>query len=210
MRSKLALLCLASALAGCAANGQDMPSRGVAAVNVPVVTRQDYAVDLNAADGTLSPTEAARLDGWFRGLELGYGDTVYVDSAYGMAREDIARIAGQYGMLVTNGAPVTAGQVAPGNVRVVVSRSRASVPGCPNWDVRSQPNWDNATMSNFGCAVNANLAAMVANPDDLVRGREGSGVTDTATAAKAVDYYRKTPPTGTTGLQDITTKKGKQ
>ena len=210
MSPKLALLCLASALAGCTGGGQDVPARGVAAVNVPVVTRQDYAVDLSAPDGTLSPTEAARLDGWFRGLDLGYGDMVYVDSAYGMAREDVARIAGNYGMLVAAGAPVTAGAVAPGNVRVIVTRSRATVPGCPNWNVASQPNWENTTMPNYGCSVNANLAAMVANPEDLVRGREGSGVTDTASAVKAVDYYRKTPPTGTTGLQDITTKKGNQ
>jgi pilus assembly protein CpaD len=66
-------------------------------------------------------------------------------------------------------------------------------------------------MSNFGCAVNANLAAMVANPEDLIHGREGSGVGDTLTSSKAVGAYRKAEPTGTKGLQDInTTKKGNQ
>ena len=40
--------------------------RGVAAVNVPVVTRADYALDAAAPDGSLSPSEAARLDAWFR------------------------------------------------------------------------------------------------------------------------------------------------
>ena len=103
---------------------------------------------------------------------------------------------------------MTAGQVGPGNVRVVVSRTRASVPGCPNWNIRSQPNFDNRTISNFGCAVNSNLAAMVANPEDLVHGREGSGVGDAMTASKAVGAYRAAPPTGTKGLQDINTKKG--
>ena len=51
-------------------------------------------------------------------------------------------------------------------------------------------------MSNFGCAVNGNLAAMVANPQDLVHGREGSGVGDNRTAVKAIDTYRKAAPTG--------------
>ena len=63
-------------------------------------------------------------------------------------------------------------------------------------------------MSNMGCAVNSNLAAMVANPEDLIHGREGSGVGDTLTSTKAVDAYRKAPPTGNKGLLDINTKKG--
>jgi pilus assembly protein CpaD len=63
-------------------------------------------------------------------------------------------------------------------------------------------------MSNFGCALNSNLAAMVANPEDLVHGREGSGVGDALTSAKAVGIYRKSEPTGSKGLQDVDTKKG--
>ena len=63
-------------------------------------------------------------------------------------------------------------------------------------------------MSNFGCAVNGNLAAMVANPEDLVHGREGSAVNDTLTATKAIDAYRKAEPTGNKGLIEINTKKG--
>ena len=126
------------------------------------------------------PSEAARLDGWFRSLDLRYGDSVYVDGgAYSeAARAQVAGIAGNYGMLVSHGAPVTAGAVAPGNVRVVVSRNVASVPNCPNWERPSQPNYNNRTMPNLGCAVNSNLAAMVANPEDLVHGREGDGVVD--------------------------------
>jgi pilus assembly protein CpaD len=61
-------------------------------------------------------------------------------------------------------------------------------------------------MSNFGCAVNSNIAAMVANPEDLLHGREGTGVGDTTTAAKAVQFYRSAPPTGSKGLQDVSPK----
>jgi pilus assembly protein CpaD len=56
--------------------------------------------------------------------------------------------------------------------------------------------------------VNSNLAAMVADPVDLIHGREGTGVSDTATAVKALDYYRSNPPTGSRGLQEVNTKKG--
>jgi pilus assembly protein CpaD len=205
MRRSIALLALATALTGCVT--PDPESRGVASINVPVVSRADYALDLAAPGGSLPSSEAGRLDGWFRSLQLGYGDSIYVDGpdAYG-AKADVARVAGQYGLLVSNGAPVTAGAIQPGTVRVVVSRARASVPGCPNWSVPSQPNFENATMSNFGCAVNSNLAAMVADPVDLVHGREGSGVGDTHTASKAVETYRNAAPTGKAGLKDISTK----
>ena len=209
MRMKLTLLALVSATAGCSHTAQDLPDRGIEAVNVPVVARTDYVFDAAAPGGSLQPGEAARLNAWFAGLDLGYGDSIYVDGPYAdAARSDVAQVAGQYGMLVTPSAPVTVGAVPMGTVRVIVSRTRATVPGCPNWSVPSQPNYNNRSMSNFGCAVNGNLAAMIANPQDLVHGREGSGVGDNQTSMKAVGAYRKAEPTGSKGLQDISTKKG--
>lgn len=208
MRSKLTLLTFAAAVAGCSHTPQDLADRGVVAVNEPIVARANYALDVAAPGGALDPAEAARLDNWFSSLGLRYGDTVYVDAPYSdMARADVERIAGQYGLMVAPGAPVTTGQVAPGTVRVVVSRTEATVPGCPNWSVPAQPNYNNRMVPGFGCAVNSNLAAMVANPEDLIHGREGSAVIDAATATKAVGSYRSARPTGTEGLQEISTNK---
>jgi pilus assembly protein CpaD len=208
MRSKLLLLTVGTAaLAACNTTGQDMPDRGMASVNVPVVTSADYVFDAAAPGGSLAPGEGERLNAWFAGLGLGYGDAVYVDGAYsGGATAQVAQIAGRYGLLVQPSAPVTAGLVAPGSVRVVVSRRRAQVPGCPNWDRPSEPDFNNRSMSNYGCAVNVNFAAQVANPEDLIHGRDGLGVSDAATAAKALQLYRTAPPTGARGLQDINTK----
>ena len=209
MHCHFALLALATALAACTHDRPTNEMRGLASVNVPVVSRADYMFDASAPDGSLGPAEETRLDGWFRSLQLGYGDAIYVDGPYvDGARSDVARVASRYGMLVNNGAPVTTGEIAPGSVRVIVSRTRASVPNCPNWSVPSQPNLENATMSNFGCGVNSNMAAMVANPEDLVHGREGTGLSDATTASRAIGVYRTTPPTGSKGLQDINTKKG--
>lgn len=211
MRSKLAFLLLASALTGCSVPGTNLATRGVESVNQPVLTRVSFAFDAVAPGGYLPPEEIARLDGWFRSLELGYGDLIYVDGAYSdSARAQVADLAGRYGMMVSPAAPVTAGVVPGGHLRVVVSRNRAEVAGCPNWSVPSQPNTDQTMMSNFGCAVNSNFAAMVANPEDLFYGREGTGLGDAATAAKAIQYYRTTPPTGTKGLQDVNTTKKDQ
>lgn len=207
MTHKLSFLLLASAtLAGCQIHrGVDEPARGLVPVNQPVVSSADYVFDAAAPSGSLDPSEAARLDGWFRGLELGYGDVISVDGAESAsARADVARVAARYGMLVSEGAPVTAGAIPPGAVRVVVSRTRASVPGCPNWSKASNPNFNNELMSNYGCAVNGNLAAMVANPADLVSGRE-SGVLDPITGTRAIQSLRSQKPTGEGGLKDIST-----
>ena len=211
MSRSILLLTLTASLGACQTTADrvvpDHPERGGAAVNVPVVTRADYAFDLAAPDGTLSPAESARLDAWFRSLELGYGDTIYVEGPYAYgARDEVARLAGNYGLLVGNGAPVSQGMVQPGTVRVLVSRTRASVPNCPNWSPPSQPSFGHSQMPNYGCGVNSNMAAMVANPQDLVFGREGSGVGDNRTSVKALDTYRKAAPTGAGGLKDISTK----
>lgn len=206
MRSKLLLIALGSTIAACNTL-PDEPSRGVASVNVPVVTTATYTFDASAPGGRLAPGETQRLDGFFQGLGVGYGDSIHVDGGYAdSARAEVAEVAGRYGLLVQPGAPVTAGYVQSDTVRVVINRRRASVPNCPNWSEPAQPSFQNRSMSNFGCAVNSNFAAMVADPVDLIHGREGTGVGDNATAARAVDMYRKTAPTGSKGLQAVTTK----
>jgi pilus assembly protein CpaD len=210
MTNKLSFLLLAcAALTGCEVHrGEDRPGRGLAALNVPVVSRADYVFDAAAPGGMLAANEAARLDGWFRGLELGYGDVVSVDGAdSASARGEVARVAGRYGMLVADGAPVTEGVIPPGSVRVVVSRTRANVPNCPNWSRSSVPNYSNELMSNFGCAVNANLAAMVANPADLVSGREAA-TNDATVGNKAIEVYRARKPVGAEGLEKASSKGG--
>jgi pilus assembly protein CpaD len=207
MRKTLALLLLAPAVGACGHTPYDQPARGVSAVNVPVVARTDYAFDAAAPGGMLAPGEAARLDAWFRGLQLGYGDAIFVDGPYAEAvRGEVAQVAGQYGLMVSRGAPVTVGAMPDGTARVVVSRTRASVPGCPNWSEPASPNFQNRMTSNFGCTVNGNLAAMVANPNDLVSGQEGGAVVDPVTSAKAVNVYRSRAASGAGGLPAVSTK----
>jgi pilus assembly protein CpaD len=63
-------------------------------------------------------------------------------------------------------------------------------------------------MSNYGCSVNSNLAAMIADPQDLIHGREAAPVTDAVAAARAVDMYRTKPMTGAGGLQAVSPKGG--
>ena len=184
----------------------DEPERGVYSLNQPVVERSDYVLDLTAHDEGLSRTERARLGAWFDSLGLGYGDRVFVEEGYGPGpgRRDVARLAADYGILLSEGAPITAGQVRPGSVRVVVSRSIAYVPDCPN----SRSTGPSSVSANYGCAVNSNLAAMIADPADLVLGQAGSVGDGGVAGNKAIKVYREAAPTGTKGLQSISTKGG--
>ena len=61
------------------------------------------------------------------------------------------------------------------------------------------------TGTNYGCAINSNLAAMIANPDDLVHGQDGSGRDSAATAGRAIRTYRERAPTGRQALPAPTT-----
>lgn len=168
-------------------------NRGIESVHQPVVQRADYALDLRAAGDGLASGEQARLAGWFEALRLRYGDRVTVDDPSGAAqraRAEVAGVAESYGLLLADESPVTPAPVAPGTVRVVVSRASASVPGCPDWSRDATQNFENHTTSNYGCAVNSNLAAMVADPVDLVRGRDGDSAVDPALAGRGVRAYR--------------------
>ena len=194
MKAKLTLLGLGSLMAAC--NAPDVPSAGVTALHVPVVSQTSYVFDMAAPGGMVGQDESDRLDKWFQSMELGYGDSIYVDGPDGAARGQVAAVAAQYGMLIREGAPVTQGAMDPGSVRVIVRRAEAHVPGCPDWSRPSQPDFNNSSLSNFGCGVNGALAAQVADANDLVRGKPGPSAEDGATASKAINMYRTWPLTG--------------
>lgn len=195
------LLALGLSVAAC---GTD--NRGVESVHQPVVSRSDYVFDVYGGPGGLAPTDESRVRGWFESLQLGYGDKVAVDTAgvYGgeEARRSVAQIAARYGILLQEAAPATPGEIAPGTVRVVVSRLKASVPGCPDWSKSSWHNFGNHSMSNYGCATNTNMAAMIADPEDLVRGKTGDSQVDAALSGKAIKAYREAEPSGNKGLKN--------
>lgn len=162
----------------------------------PVVERSQYVIDLNVAAGGLAAGEQARLDQWMDALEIGYGDRIAIDAPDGNAamttRQQIGAVAGNRGLLLADYAPITEQPFIPGTVRVVVSRSTAYVPGCPDWSNNSQTDFNNSTHSNFGCATNANRAAMVANPEDLIRGQRGDP--STRAGVEAIKQYREAGP----------------
>lgn len=192
------------ALAGCMGGGGGAEAnRSLDSVHQPVVSVNNYVYDAEAASGNLTPTELRRVSDWLDALHVRYGDRVAIDDASNStpraARDAIATLMARRGMMLSDYAPITSGEIAPGRVRVVLTRSTARVDGCPNWDTRSAIGSSNTTTSNYGCASNANLAAMVADATDLVRGANRAS-NDPLTASKAIEAYRTAPPTGAEGL----------
>ena len=189
-------------LAACTSPGVPV-NRGLESVHQPVVQRTNYTFDLAVSPDGIAPAEQRRLAGWFEAMDLRYGDRIAIDDPVesSTTRAAIEAVAGRFGLLLSEGAPTTPGYVNPGTVRVVLSRSSASVQGCPDWGTKSDVTLNNATASGFGCAVNGNLAAMVANPQDLVKGATTSGSTTVMSSDKAIDSYRTQAPTGNAGLK---------
>jgi pilus assembly protein CpaD len=198
-------LSLGLALAGCGG----MPSNSsLYSIHQPVVERTNYTLDVSTGAGGLSRTEASRLSGWFEAMDLRYGDRVYVDDPLSSeaTRAAVAELASRHGLLVSGDAPATPGYVQAGTARIVISRSKAYVPGCPDWSSNSDVNLRNATSSNYGCATNSNLASMVSDPEHLIKGSDATGSTVVMSSTKAIDAYREAKTTGEGGLADVGSK----
>ena len=199
---------LALGLGGCGG----MPgNRSLESTHQAVVTTSNYTLDVASGPGGMSIPEQRRLAGWFEAMDLKYGDRIYIDDPMKSqsTRGAVEAVAGRFGMMLGDEAPVTPGDVSPGSVRIIVTRSTAMVPGCPDWSNNSDTNLGNGTNANYGCAVNSNMAAMVADPSHLVHGASGTGSTVVMSSTKAIDSYRTTPPTGEKGLKEQSSQSGK-
>jgi pilus assembly protein CpaD len=202
-------LSLGLALSACNTVGTGAEiNRSLDSVKQPVVDQQTYSLDLAATSSGLPVAEQRRLADWFDSMDVGYGDHIAVDDASASVgvRGDVAKIAGRYGLLLGDGAPITQGYVDPGKVRVVITRSRAYVPGCPDWSEHVAEYGNNATAAGFGCSINGNLAAMIADPQQLLHGAAGSGDTVIMSSTKAIETYREAKPTGAGGLPQVSSQ----
>jgi pilus assembly protein CpaD len=183
MKKILSTALIATALSGCGTIGQKIGATGnntsLYSVNQPVIERANYAMDVNVSsfDG-MGADQQARVSDWFDALKLGFGDRIAIDYGdgfeNGVLKQEVVDLAALHGMVLADAAPVTEGVIAPGTARIVVTRSKATVPNCPNWTKTTEANYNSSNHPNYGCAINGNLAAMVADPEDLVRGRDSN------------------------------------
>jgi pilus assembly protein CpaD len=86
------------------------------------------------------------------------------------ALRQIHKLAAEAGVSSTR-IDVHADQATPHSIRMSYQRYRPLPPECGDWSEDVTRNRQNLTLPNLGCASQRNLAAMVANPDDLMHSR---------------------------------------
>ncbi len=147
---------------------------GVTSVHQPVVRRIEYVLDVEA-DMAAGSIEDQRLAEWLDALTPGYGDQVAIDlggrpSAGRLSVILRARLA-KFGLTETAVLPVPARPVPANKVRIILRRSIASVPGCPDYRGVGGADTGNGGIPGYGCAINGNIASMIADPNDLLEGK---------------------------------------
>lgn len=172
--------------------------------------RLDIAAPAGAM--TLDAQSRAQLaDFASRYLRLGHGPLILSAPSAGPNADSASRLAHEVRMrLAENGVPYSAiaGSTYDGSASeaapVVLSFTRyeAFAPECaPIWrqDLAHQSN--NQAYESFGCAGQANLAAMIEDPHDLVAPR-GETARDAGRRAVVLERYRAGQATGAERSQD--------
>jgi pilus assembly protein CpaD len=160
-------------------------------------SRLTYTVHFAAGSPTLTGAETTRLLGFLDDSDIVYGDHLYLgmpsEDALSQKREAaIRRVLARRGVLMTaTAAPVrgTASYASSDEMTVQFERYVVTPPACPNWSKPTGGDPNNTVFSNFGCATETNLGMMVAQPRDLVVGRQ-PGPRDAEPALYAIQNYR--------------------
>ena len=169
------------------------------AVNHPIAVEPSYR-DLKVyyaggADG-MTPDDAVKFDSFLAdyrahgngslGISVPDGPVSRVAITYFAERAAATGVSRDRILVSTH-------QQAGGDRRVDVSYIgyAAHAQPCGNdWSENLAFTADNLTPQNFGCSVQHNIAAMVADPRDLL-GPGGMGPVDTARRAAVMDHYEK-------------------
>ncbi|HEY1836786.1 MAG TPA: CpaD family pilus assembly protein [Rhizomicrobium sp.] len=147
----------------------------------------------------LSPDDSAAFDG-FVAQYLAHGDgAISVSVPRGAGEQSEISYFGErlFAMGVDRGRILVGSRdIGNGDGRVEMSfvRYKAETRPCGDWSVNVADDSDNAPMPNFGCAVQHNIAAMVADPRDLVAPRP-MGAANAQRRATVLTNYQKGVPT---------------
>ncbi len=178
-------------LLGACAGPQRTPPAAISE-GLPVVSPMSAILTVSYAPGeaALNGGQAQLLAGFLDAQRLRQGDRVQIvtpateDSALLERRIHLlAETMKNRGLLVDR-APVPDG-VRPDQLIVTTRAYTAGTPGCPAWNGNPWAYWRNEPSPQQGCATAANLAAMIARPEEINRGTPAGPKLAPATAAEA-------------------------
>ena len=179
---------------------------GAPARHEPQPDLVEYRHDVEFADGrfSLSREQGQELEAFIARVGVGYGDRVYLATAtpQGAKGESAVRLAQRRAESVSsflglNDVKIDAliddygdGSPLGDSVTVLVHRYVVALPACPDWTDMPEKKFMNQPANNWSCATAVNFGMMVADPGDLLRGRE-AGPGDGQMLADSVYRYRK-------------------
>ncbi|MBK1666803.1 hypothetical protein CKO28_01935 [Rhodovibrio sodomensis] len=156
--------------------------------------RHDVAFPGDSAE--LSQGEQAALDRFLRHSGADRQATVLVAAADAPGdlaerrRQRVVRLLRRRGFDPRASDPLLdTAQPGGGEVLVRIARYHVVLPDCPNYSRTMTSTTSNMPASNFGCADRRNLGLMVANPRDLLRGRDMGPVSGARTSIPVRDYH---------------------
>ena len=167
-------------------------------------TQKQLMVPVGNASRDLSYAEKEVISGFLANYGTQGSGAIYVASpanaqnsgAAGHVANQVAEVVsanGFHGRVMLSQYDAPAGQPTP-PVIISYGAITASAGPCGKWPEDVMANSENKNYKNFGCAYQNNLAAMVANPMDLLGPRK-IGPIDAADRDKVIGDYRDT--TGT-------------
>jgi pilus assembly protein CpaD len=172
----VAAIIAASALSGCAMSDAALDDAyqpyGGSDMHPLNVAKGPVTMEVSTAQGTLQPQQIGAVSSFVRQATQAGVTPITVAAPSGAGRS--SRVASEIAsLMVQQGVPrgsirfatYRAGAAAP--VRLTYVSSYGTSLKCGQWTEDATETADNMMSPNHGCAVQANIAAMVANPETL-------------------------------------------
>ncbi|MDX8468138.1 CpaD family pilus assembly protein [Mesorhizobium sp. VK23B] len=205
--SPVLAIALAASLAGCAGWHRDSVTVGAIPddyrTNHPIViAEKNQKIDLpvGAGDRGMTVSQRDTLLGFLDGYDRSAAPALTIAAPVGSANQaaaqaasrDFARLAIAAGVkrdriVMTSYQSVVPEASAP--VRVAFVAVKAQTDKCGRWPEDLLQTSENRHYADFGCSYQNNLAAQMANPNDLLGPRKQSDI-DAENRGKVIDLYR--------------------
>ncbi|MEL6947022.1 MAG: CpaD family pilus assembly lipoprotein [Pseudomonadota bacterium] len=175
-----------------------------------IIDEKEQTLDVPVATGSfdLPLSSASAIEGFTDRFLTSASGHILVMMPRGSANERAARMLGAKVATTVKKRGVPGHRVrmvtyaahkhgASAPIRLSYSAIKAAVTGCGKWKKDLTASSENKNYHNFGCATQNNLAAMVANPADLL-GPRGMSNVDAARRENVIRDYRSGDSTSTT------------
>ncbi|MDB5394236.1 MAG: hypothetical protein JWM91_1742 [Rhodospirillales bacterium] len=197
IRTPLLILLCMFMLSGCSddtVSGRNSIDPMAPKRNMVALTNIDHDIHFVAGARLMTDAEAQSLAHFLTTSEVGgEGDAVTIGLSTGnsakLAAERQASVLALLKHHHVVAVPAANPALGSNAIRLRVARYVASTPSCPDWSKPEADEPTNSPSSNFGCATEAAVALMVADPRDMLRGKP-AGPADGEALGRGVALYR--------------------